>query len=30
MSIKEIVVLLAILAVGYWLGTKGVLAKFTG
>jgi hypothetical protein len=28
MSIKEIAVLIAILAIGYWLGTKGIIGKF--
>lgn len=28
MSIKEIVILVAVLAVGYWLGTSGALARF--
>lgn len=30
MGVKEIVVIMLILAVGYWLGTRGVLARFTG
>ncbi len=28
MNIKEIVILVAILAFGYWLGTNDMLAKF--
>ena len=28
MGIKEIVILVAVLALGYWLGTNGALAKF--
>jgi hypothetical protein len=28
MSIKEIVILVAILALGYWLGKSGALSKF--
>jgi hypothetical protein len=30
MGIKEIVILVAILALGYYLGTKGVLSGVTG
>ena len=28
MSIKEIVIIVAILAVGYWLGSSGVISRF--
>ena len=28
MSVKEIVILLAVVAVGYWLGSSGALARF--
>lgn len=30
MGIKEIVILIAILAIGYYLGANGALARFTG
>jgi hypothetical protein len=30
MSAKEIVILVAVLALGYWLGSSGALARFTG
>ncbi len=30
MGVKEIVVLVLILAVGYYLGANGALARFTG
>jgi hypothetical protein len=29
-GIKEIVIIMIILAIGYWLGTNDALAKFTG
>jgi len=28
MSVKEIVILVAILALGYWMGKSGMLSKF--
>lgn len=30
MGIKEIVILVVILAIGYYLGTRGALSQFTG
>lgn len=30
MSIKEIVILVAVLALGYWLGKSGMLSGLTG
>jgi len=30
MGIKEVVILLIVLMIGYWMGTKGVLSGLTG
>lgn len=30
MGIKEIVILLVVLVIGYWLGSQGLLSKITG